>query len=193
MSTSRSLSMLVSGVLMLGLIGTACGSDDAGGVVAGDAWARTSPMSAEAGAAYMVLSSDEAVSIVSASAPADVAGTVELHETVAVDPDGNMEDGDSMDDEESMDDTEQGAPMDDEESMEGGDDEAMGDMPMTMRQVQSIDIPAGGEVVLEPGGLHLMLLDLPDPLEEGETFDLTLTTDAGDEITVPVEVRSEAP
>ncbi|MGB5756303.1 MAG: copper chaperone PCu(A)C [Acidimicrobiales bacterium] len=178
MSTSRSLSMLVSGVLMLGLIGTACGSDDAGGVVAGDAWARTSPMSAEAGAAYMVLSSDEAVSIVSASAPADVAGTVELHETVAVDPDGNMEEGESMDD---------------EESMEGGDDQAMGDVPMTMRQVPSIDIPAGGEVVLEPGGLHLMLLDLPDPLEEGETFDLTLTTDAGDEITVPVEVRSEAP
>ena len=44
-------------------------------------------MSAEAGAAYMVLSSDEAVSIVSASTPADVAGTVEIHETVAVDPD----------------------------------------------------------------------------------------------------------
>ena len=64
---------------------------------------------------------------------------------------------------------------------------------MTMQQVDSVDIPAGGSVAFEPGGLHVMLLDLPDPLEIGETFDLTLTTADGVEIIVPVEVRTEAP
>lgn len=68
-----------------------------------------------------------------------------------------------------------------------------GETPMSMSPVSSIDIPAGGQAVLEPGGLHLMLLDLPDPLESGETFEVTLTTDAGDEITVEVEVRDDAP
>ncbi len=84
-----------------------------------------------------------------------------------------------------------------EDEMADGDmadgDMAEGEMAMMMREVSSIDVPAGGEVVLEPGGMHVMLLELPDPLEAGETFDLTLVTDAGDEIVIDVEVRDEAP
>jgi copper(I)-binding protein len=38
-----------------------------------------------------------------------------------------------------------------------------------------------------------MLVDLADPLEEGERFDLTLTFDGADDLVVDVEVRLDAP
>ena len=196
MPTFRSLTLVTPCVLALGLVG-ACGSDDgSGGIEASGAWARTSPMMADAGAAYMVLSSDEAVSIVSASAPAEVAGSVELHETVPVDEaDDEMADDEMAEDEMAEDEMAEDEMAEDE--MADGDmadgDMAEGEMAMMMREVSSIDVPAGGEVVLEPGGMHVMLLELPDPLEAGETFDLTLVTDAGDEIVIDVEVRDEAP
>ena len=173
---------LVPALAAIALFGAACGSDS-GGVEATGAWARPSPMMADAGAAYMVLSSDEAVSVVSAAAPSDVAGRVELHETVAVE--------DSMNDDEMAMDDEMEEGMGDEEMEDGH--EGMGDMAMTMQPVASIDIPAGGEAVLEPGGLHVMLLDLPEPLEIGDEFELTFTQDDGDEFSVTVEVRDDAP
>lgn len=49
-----------------------------------------------------------------------------------------------------------------------------GDM-MRMRQVDGIDVPAGGTVTLAPGGLHLMLEELKAPLKQGETVPLVLT------------------
>jgi copper(I)-binding protein len=64
---------------------------------------------------------------------------------------------------------------------------------MTMQQVEAIELPAGETVSLEPGGHHVMLLELAEPLEVGETFDLTLTLEGAGEITIAVEVRNEAP
>ncbi len=158
----------------------ACGDDDdaAGGLEITGAWARTSPAMVQAGAAYMTISSDEAVSIVSATVGADVAGVAELHEVVAM---GAM--GDTEMAEGATDQMQQGAM----EGMEGGE------MPMTMQEVTSIDILAGGTVALEPGGYHVMLLDLPDPLETGEEFDVTLILDDGTEVIVPVTVSESAP
>jgi periplasmic copper chaperone A len=46
---------------------------------------------------------------------------------------------------------------------------------MKMRQVDSIDVPAGQTVTLKPGGYHIMLVGLTEPLKEGQTFLLTLT------------------
>jgi hypothetical protein len=43
-----------------------------------------------------------------------------------------------------------------------------------MRQVDQIDVPAGGEAVLEPGGLHVMLLDLTGELAKGDMISITL-------------------
>ena len=193
-------------VFSLVLVAAACGDEDtteAGGLSATGAWARTSPMMAEAGAAYMELSSDEAVTIVSASVPADVAATVELHETVPVDGDHEGMESEAMSDDEmeemaeDMDDMADGEETTDGAMDDGdmeGDMEGDGmEMAMTMQEVTGIDIPAGGTVSLEPGGLHVMLLDMPQPLEAGQSFDLTLTTDAGDTLTVPVEVRDDAP
>ena len=60
---------------------------------------------------------------------------------------------------------------------------------MRMRQVDAIDIPAGGVAVLEPGGFHLMFISLNAQLIEGETVDVTLVFEnAGEvEITLPVK------
>ena len=59
-----------------------------------------------------------------------------------------------------------------------------------MRQVPSIEVPAGGSVALQPGGLHVMLLGLKQPLREGETFPLTLTFAHAGAVTVEVPVKS---
>ncbi len=45
---------------------------------------------------------------------------------------------------------------------------------MTMRAVKTLDLPAGKTVVLAPGGLHLMLMDLKQPLLAGSSVPLTL-------------------
>lgn len=45
---------------------------------------------------------------------------------------------------------------------------------MSMAHVQSLDLPADGQLVLEPGGYHMMLLGV-DPVELGSTVEITLT------------------
>jgi len=45
---------------------------------------------------------------------------------------------------------------------------------MKMRQVDGIDLSAGKPVTLKPGGYHIMLSGLARPLQEGQTFPLTL-------------------
>lgn len=151
------------------------------GITATGPWARSTPAEAENGAAYFTLSSVGDLVIMTASAPAEIAGAVELHETVPA------HDTEATDDTQATD----GEAAEDDSAAESGGDGM--DTAMTMRQVDSIVVPAGGSVVLEPGGLHVMLLDLAEPLEAGDTFDLTLTTETGDELTVPIEVRDEAP
>jgi periplasmic copper chaperone A len=64
---------------------------------------------------------------------------------------------------------------------------------MGMRPVESIDLPAGAAVSLEPGGYHVMLIDLAAPLESGTTVEIDLTFDSGATETVDVPVRDEAP
>ena len=70
------------------------------------------------------------------------------------------------------------------ETSESGDDGMM-----SMAPVERLELPAGAAVALEPGGYHIMLLDLVDPLEAGSTFDLTLEFESGATQTVEVEVR----
>jgi copper(I)-binding protein len=58
-----------------------------------------------------------------------------------------------------------------------------------MRPVESIDVDAGSRTVLEPGGKHIMLMGLKQPLVAGEHFPLTLEFEQGGEVTVQFEVR----
>ena len=170
-----------------------------------DAWARTSPMSSENGAVYFELSASEDDALVGAEVSTDIAETTEVHETVMADAemsDDEMSDGDDMemsDDMSDGDDMADDAEHDDatdaehehdddmEMSDDEGDDMDMGNM--TMVEVDSIELPAGDTVVFEPGGYHVMLLGLVEPLEVGDTFELTLTFASGAEETVTVEVR----
>ncbi|OSP56138.1 DUF1775 domain-containing protein [Pseudoruegeria sp. SK021] len=60
---------------------------------------------------------------------------------------------------------------------------------MKMRKLDDgLLVPAGGTVVLKPGGLHLMMMDLTQPLVEGETVAVTLTFETAGEVIVTLPV-----
>ena len=111
-------------------------------------WARSTAPTAQAGAAYFVLSTqgESPDLLVAASSP--VADRAELHTHI-------MDDG-----------------------------------VMRMRHVEAIEVAPGTPTVLEPGGLHVMLMGLQGPLVEGETFPLTLMFETAGEVTVEVMVES---
>lgn len=196
MSTTLRPRSALAGLTIAALLLAGCGSDDGGddapatteGSTAeqelqiADVWARQSPMGTTAGAIYLELTSPVDDELIAASVPTSVAGTTEIHETTIGDePLGGEDDmgDDAVDD---------GAGMG--EGDMGGEDlggEGMGSM--TMREIGSLELPAGETVVLEPGGYHVMLLDLVEPLEIGQTIDLTLTFEQAGERTVVAEVR----
>ena len=60
-----------------------------------------------------------------------------------------------------------------------------------MREISGgLPVPAGGSVVLKPGGYHVMLIDLNKPLKAGETFPLTLVFEKAGKISITVPVQS---
>jgi periplasmic copper chaperone A len=63
---------------------------------------------------------------------------------------------------------------------------------LQMRQVEAVEVPAGGTAVLQPGGFHVMLIGLEQPLKEGDHFPLTLTFEQAGSITVEVKVEAVA-
>jgi copper(I)-binding protein len=65
---------------------------------------------------------------------------------------------------------------------------------MQMRQVEEgLPIPAGGSLALAPGGAHLMLIGLDEPIHEGDQVTLTLEFANAAPIEVAVPVAAEAP
>lgn len=66
---------------------------------------------------------------------------------------------------------------------------------MKMQQVQTVDIPPGGEVKFAPMAYHVMLLDLKDrsKLTDGQSFPLTLHFEKTGDVTVDVMVQKQAP
>lgn len=60
---------------------------------------------------------------------------------------------------------------------------------MRMRQVENIEIPAGQTVALQPGGLHVMLLGLNEPLADGTQFSMTLEFEQAGTVEVDVVVQ----
>ena len=65
------------------------------------------------------------------------------------------------------------------------------DGKMRMRQVEQVALPAGGRVVLESGGLHLMLMGLSNPPRAGGSIDLTLRFADGSVRAVSASVRKD--
>ena len=144
---ANAVALLATLVLVVG----ACGDDDAG-ITVEDAWARTSPMMATNGAAYMKITAPSDDALVGAVVSSSIADHAEVHEVVM-----------------------------------GGEGE------MTMQQIQRLELPAGEEVSLQPGGYHVMFIDLAAPFEVGQTFDLTLEFENADDLVVEVEVTEEDP
>ncbi|NQD94451.1 copper chaperone PCu(A)C [Pseudomonas sp. CrR25] len=64
---------------------------------------------------------------------------------------------------------------------------------MKMQQVQSVEVPAGGEVRFEPMGYHVMLFNLQQQAKDGERFPLTLTFEKAGAVEVSVAVHKDAP
>lgn len=64
---------------------------------------------------------------------------------------------------------------------------------MKMRALPDFTLKAGETAELKPGGLHVMLTDLAQPLKEGESVPVTLVFETADkkrqtlEITIPVK------
>jgi len=62
---------------------------------------------------------------------------------------------------------------------------------MEMREVSGgLPVPAGGSVVLKPGGYHVMLIGLKKPLKAGETIPLTLDFEKAGKVSITVPVRA---
>jgi len=60
---------------------------------------------------------------------------------------------------------------------------------MKMRQVEKMVIPANGETVLQPGGLHIMLIGLHNALELDQKISLALEFEDGSSKTIEAPVR----
>lgn len=151
--------------MILAIAATACGSggSGSGGVTISKPWARTTASGAANGAVYFTMRTNAGDSLTAAAVDAKVAAKAELHET--------MQSGESMNTASTM----------------------TGSSMMSMQPVTAIDLPKGTDVVLQPGGYHVMLFDLAEPLTAGRTIKVTLTfAKAGTKI-VDVPVRDIAP
>lgn len=56
-----------------------------------------------------------------------------------------------------------------------------------------LSIPPGEEVVLAPGGLHVMCIGLEEPLAAGERLPLTLHFELAGDVSASADIRQEAP
>ena len=59
-----------------------------------------------------------------------------------------------------------------------------------MQPVARLELNAGKPVELKPGGYHIMLMGLKQPLKQGETFPLTLTFEHAAPVTVQVKIEA---
>lgn len=57
-----------------------------------------------------------------------------------------------------------------------------------MQEVSQVNIPAGGSVVFEPGGMHVMAMELDPSIAVGSEVEVTLTFVRGDKVSFPARV-----
>lgn len=149
------------------LVSAACGSEaPAASFGAEAAWARPTPTGATNGVIYLTVSSDVADELVAAEVPASIAASAELHATMGGDGGGG---GHSH-----------------------GGDGGGGEM-MSMGEVDSFPIAAGETLTFAPGGNHIMLIDVAEPLTRDTRFTVTLRFDSGRSLDVPVVVADNPP
>lgn len=159
-------------------------ADASAGVDVAGAWARQSAMGQTLGAVYMTLTSAATDRLVAVSVPVEVAGEAQIHEVVPAETSGEAS-GD-------MSGMETGEMVSASDTMTGSEMSGMGEM--VMRELEGgLPLPAGEPVMLQPGGYHIMLIDLVEPLAVGDTFDVTLDFETAESVTLTVEVAESAP
>ena len=57
-----------------------------------------------------------------------------------------------------------------------------------MREMHDVAVAPGAKVTFSPGGMHVMLVGLKQPLKEGQTFPLSLTFEKAGKVDVTVSV-----
>jgi copper(I)-binding protein len=62
---------------------------------------------------------------------------------------------------------------------------------MKMRAIQKLDLPAGKAVDLKPGGYHMMLMDLKQPLKKGEAVPISLRFEGKDKTFKTIEIKAQ--
>jgi len=67
------------------------------------------------------------------------------------------------------------------------------DIAAMIPQEDGVVIPANQIIRFQPGGLHLMVLNVSEALEEGRTVELTLVFESGLEMTIEALVSLQAP
>ncbi len=60
---------------------------------------------------------------------------------------------------------------------------------MVMYKVDKIEVPAKGEALLKPMGLHVMLIGLNKQIKEGDTVNLELKFDNGESVKIAAPVK----
>jgi copper(I)-binding protein len=64
---------------------------------------------------------------------------------------------------------------------------------MKMRRAENgVEVPASGSVKFQPGGFHIMLVGVKEPLKEGSRHPLTLMFQKAGEVTVDIAVEKGA-
>lgn len=64
---------------------------------------------------------------------------------------------------------------------------------LRMRPIEAIEVEPGTSSVLAPGGLHIMLMELKEPLIAGKSFPLTLTFENAGKIELEILVVKDPP
>ena len=59
---------------------------------------------------------------------------------------------------------------------------------MEMKSVESLDVAAGKDVALAPGGYHIMIMDLKKPLKAGDEVTLVFSFKKQGDVTVAAKV-----
>ena len=63
---------------------------------------------------------------------------------------------------------------------------------MKMDPVGALDLPSHGMLEMKPGGYHIMLMGLTQPLKKGEEIEMTLTFEKAGEVKVKMPVGGVA-
>jgi hypothetical protein len=63
---------------------------------------------------------------------------------------------------------------------------------MKMRAIPGVEIPAGQSLALKPGGYHIMLIDLKQPIKAGDVVPVTVVFESLDKKTQSLEVKAVA-